>query len=43
MRLMETPARITPDVINTLEQAVAALPTFARSMRDADRVRRVSP
>lgn len=51
-RLMEAPAKVTPEVIATVEQAVAVLPTFAQSMRDArpspslrpitDRLRRIS-
>lgn len=34
-RLIEAPAKITPDAISTLEQAVAVLPAFAQSIRDA--------
>jgi chemosensory pili system protein ChpA (sensor histidine kinase/response regulator) len=51
-RLIEMPAKATPEVIRIVEQAVAVLPAFAESMRDSrappplrtitERVRRLS-
>lgn len=51
-RLIEMPAKVTPEIVSTVEQAVAVLPAFAKSMRESstppplrtitERVRRIS-